>query len=107
MWCNWSLTTLCLSTAIDYAGASPVSVASNVVSQSSSVTASGPGLSVYVTNSNSSFLLTQGGGGSYLVSGAFTGDCNDPAVGGCWSLAVDDTNGVGPCQDLDVALPSC
>ncbi|CCG80914.1 putative Beta-1,6-glucanase [Taphrina deformans PYCC 5710] len=52
---------------------------------------SGPGLSVYVTNANSSFLLAANGGGSYVVSGAFTGDCNSDAAGGCWQLAVDDT----------------
>jgi hypothetical protein len=55
---------------------------------------SGPGLSVYVTNSNSSFLLAPNAGGSYVTSGSFTGDCNSAAAGGCWQLSVDDTTSV-------------
>lgn len=56
--------------------------------------ASTSGFSAYVTNSNGSYLLRQAGGGVSVVAGAFTGDCNDPAVGGCWGLAMDDTSTV-------------
>lgn len=50
------------------------------------------GLSTYVTNSNGTYLLSQNGGGSTLVAGAFTGNCNDAVgVGGCWGLGADNT----------------